>query len=50
MIAIHCWPRLIEHVAREQGGRDVLQVVVYPCAPLQVIAESVGGARTGVPP
>ena len=50
MIAIHSWPQLIEHVAREQGGRDTLQVVVYPCAPLQVIAESVGGARTGVPP
>ena len=49
MIAIHSWSRLIEHVAREQGGRDALQVVVYPCGPLQVIAEPSGGARTGVP-
>lgn len=31
------WREIVESVRREQGGRDDLNVVVYPCAPLQIL-------------
>ncbi len=31
------WRQILEIVRKEQGGRDDLSVVVYPCAPLQVL-------------
>jgi len=37
MTACYRWDQIIEAVAAEQGGRSDLKVVVYPCAPLQVL-------------
>jgi nickel-dependent lactate racemase len=31
------WRAILESVGKEQGGRDDLRVVVYPCAPLQIL-------------
>jgi lactate racemase len=31
------WNEILEIVSREQAGRERLKVVVYPCAPLQVL-------------
>lgn len=36
MRLVHKWDEILEIVRREQGGREQLNVVVYPCAPLQV--------------
>jgi lactate racemase len=33
------WRQVLEIVHQEQGGRDDLNVVVYPCAPLQVLGD-----------
>jgi lactate racemase len=39
-IRILCdWRQVLETVRQEQGGRDDLDVVVYPCAPLQVLED-----------
>jgi nickel-dependent lactate racemase len=37
MRILHNWDEILNRVREEQGGRDNLNVVVYPCAPLQVI-------------
>lgn len=37
MSACYSWPELVRRVGAEQGGRSSLQVVLYPCAPLQVL-------------
>lgn len=34
----YSWPAVIDAVTREQGGRETLDVAVYPCAPLHVLA------------
>jgi nickel-dependent lactate racemase len=31
------WQRIVDSVRQEQGGRDDLDVIIYPCAPLQVL-------------
>lgn len=31
------WSQVLETVRQEQGGREDLNVVVYPCAPLQIL-------------
>jgi len=31
------WAEILERIKREQPGRSELDVVVYPCAPLQVL-------------
>jgi lactate racemase len=31
------WDQILETVRKEQGGREDLDVVVYPCAPLQIL-------------
>jgi hypothetical protein len=36
MTAVGDWPGVLERVRAEQGDRP-LRVVVYPCAPLQVL-------------
>jgi hypothetical protein len=35
--AVRDWRAILESVRKEQGGRDDLRVVVYPCAPLQIL-------------
>ena len=37
MRVVHDWNEILKSVRQEQNGRDNLKVVVYPCAPLQVI-------------
>ena len=37
MRVVHNWNEILGRVREEQGGRDNLNVVVYPCAPLQII-------------
>jgi nickel-dependent lactate racemase len=37
MTAVENWGDIVERVRAEQEGRDELDVVVYPCAPLQVL-------------
>jgi hypothetical protein len=37
MTLIHEWADVLARIGHEQGGRDALQVVIYPCAPLQVL-------------
>jgi len=37
MHVLHNWNDVLAMVNKEQGGRSDLNVVVYPCAPLQVI-------------
>jgi hypothetical protein len=37
MVRAATWPEVIDRVRAEQGGRDSLRLVVYPCAPLQVL-------------
>jgi hypothetical protein len=37
MTAVAAWPDALARVDREQDGRRDLEVVVYPCAPLQVL-------------
>jgi nickel-dependent lactate racemase len=37
MTAVAAWPDALARVDQEQGGRRDLEVVVYPCAPLQVL-------------
>jgi nickel-dependent lactate racemase len=37
MRVVHQWQQILDTVRREQAGRSRLQVVVYPCAPLQII-------------
>ena len=37
MQTLSTWSAVLEQVAREQGERSGLQVVIYPCAPLQVV-------------
>jgi hypothetical protein len=37
MRVLHDWDEILKIVREEQGGRDQLNVVVYPCAPLQII-------------
>ncbi len=31
------WSQILEIIRKEQGGRNNLSVVVYPCAPLQIL-------------
>jgi nickel-dependent lactate racemase len=31
------WRQIVESIRQEQGGREDLNVVVYPCAPLQIL-------------
>ena len=31
------WERILERVTEEQGGREHLRAVLYPCAPLQIV-------------
>jgi hypothetical protein len=40
MTAVYSWDRVLENVLREQRGKSRLEVVVYPCAPLQVLEAS----------
>jgi hypothetical protein len=35
--AVYTWSEVIERICREQAGRRALKVVLYPCAPLQVL-------------
>ena len=37
MQQVDSWQGVLERVAGEQSGRDKLEVVVYPCSPLQVL-------------
>lgn len=37
MRIVYKWGEILEIVRKEQGGRENLNVVIYPCAPLQVI-------------
>ena len=37
MTAVQSWAQIVERIRGEQKGREELDVVVYPCAPLQVL-------------
>jgi hypothetical protein len=36
-VASDDWPSIVERITAEQGGRSGLRVLVYGCAPLQVL-------------
>jgi hypothetical protein len=37
MTAVATWREALTRISREQAGRSDLEVLVYPCAPLQVL-------------
>jgi nickel-dependent lactate racemase len=37
MTALYSWQQVIDNITREQGEKRPLNVIVYPCAPLQVL-------------
>lgn len=43
MTLVHEWADVLARIGDEQGGRDALEVVIYPCAPLQVL-DGIAGA------
>jgi len=43
MRALRHWPEVVDRIRAEQRGREELKVMVYPCAPLQVL--DLAGAR-----
>jgi hypothetical protein len=52
MIAAYEWFEVLERIRHEQRGKTRLKVVVYPCAPLQVLDLSGSGdgpRRDGTP-
>lgn len=42
MTVVTDWRDVLAHIAEEQGVANDLDVVVYPCAPLQVLTEEAG--------
>ncbi|MDQ5814929.1 MAG: lactate racemase domain-containing protein, partial [Actinomycetota bacterium] len=36
--AVRSWSTVLEAIDREQGDRETLEVAVYPCSPLQILA------------
>jgi nickel-dependent lactate racemase len=45
MTLVHEWADVLARIGDEQGGRDALEVVIYPCAPLQVLDGVPGGGH-----
>lgn len=45
MTALRRWPEVLERIRAEQGGREDLKVMVYPCAPLQVLDLAAGAGQ-----
>jgi hypothetical protein len=37
MQQVHSWREILDRVAEQHAGRGTLEVVVYPCSPLQVL-------------
>jgi len=48
MTLVYKWEDVLARIADEQGGRDALEVVVYPCAPLQVLDGTAGASDRAV--
>jgi lactate racemase len=47
MRLVHQWDEVLARIGDEQGGRDALEVVIYPCAPLQVLDGTAGVGGQG---
>jgi hypothetical protein len=47
MTPVDSWARIIDNVEAEQAGKQSLNTIVYPCAPLQVL-ENAQSTRAGV--
>jgi hypothetical protein len=42
----HEWDEVLARIGDEQDGRDALEAVVYPCAPLQVLGGGIAANHT----